>query len=71
MVISAGFTFGFRGAALAELKDDSVGAHSFILVRAEELLQAAEVSFGSTEVELPTVRPGYLAVLEFHSIVHL
>lgn len=64
-------TFGFRRTALAELENDAVGAHGFILVTAEELLQAAEISFGSTEVELPAVRPGYLTVLEFYSIIHL
>lgn len=68
---SASLTFGFRWTALAELENDAVRAHSFFLVAAEKLLQAAEVSFGSTEVKFPAGRPGYLAVLVFYRIIHL
>lgn len=68
---SADITFGFRRTAFAELKNNAVWAHSFIFVTAKELVQATEVSFGSTEVELPTLRPGYLAVFEFYSAIHL
>ncbi len=68
---SVSFTFGFRWTALAELENDAVRAHRFLLVAAEQFLQAAEVSFGSTEVKLPAGRPGYLAVLVFCSIIHL
>lgn len=53
------------------MKNYAVRAHSFLLVAAEKLLQAAEVSFGSTQVILPGGRPGYLAVLVFYSIIHL
>lgn len=68
---SVSFTFGFRWTALAELEKNAVRAHSFLLVAAEKLLQAAEVSFGSTKVKLPAGRPGYLAVLVFYSSIHL
>lgn len=68
---SVSFTFGFRGTALAELENNAVRAHSFLLVAAEQILQAAEVSFGSTEVKLPADRPGYQAVLVFYCIIHL
>lgn len=64
-------TFGFRRTALAELKNNTVGANGFILVTAEELVQAAEVSFGSTEIKLRAVSPGYLAMLEFYNVIHL
>lgn len=67
----ADITFGFRRTTFAELKNNTVWAHSFIFVTAKELVQAAEVSFGSTEVELPALRPGYLAVFEFYSAIHL
>lgn len=68
---SVSFTFGFRRTALAKLENDAVRAHRFLLVAAEQFLQAAEVSFGSTEVELPIGRPGYQAVLVFYSIIRL
>lgn len=41
------------------------------MVTAEELVHAAEVSFGSTQVKLPAVSPGYLAMLEFYNVIHL
>lgn len=69
--MSVGSTFGFGWTALAELKDDAVGAHGFLLVEAEQRLEAAKVFLGATEVEGPAVGPGDLAVLVFHSVVHL
>lgn len=68
---SGDITFGFRRTALAETKNNTVWTHCFIFVTAEELVQAAEGSFGSTEVDLPALRPGYLAVFKFYSAIHL
>lgn len=69
--VFAGPTFGFGWTALGELKDDAVGAHSFLLVEAQQRLEAAKVFLGAAEVEGPAVGPGDLAVLVFHSVVHL
>lgn len=69
--VCVGSTFGFRWTALAELKNDAVGAHGFLLVEAKQRLKAAKVFFGPAEVEGPAVGPGDLAVLVFHSVVHL
>lgn len=64
-------TFRQRRTALPELENDAVGAHRLLLVAAEKLLHAAEVSFGSTQVELPGGRPDYQAVLVVYRITNL
>lgn len=69
--VSAGPTFGFGWTALAELENDAVWAHGLLLVEAKQRLKAAKVFLGPTEVEGPAVRAGDLAVLVFHSVVHL
>lgn len=66
-----GLTFGFGWTAPGELKDDAVRAHGFLLVEAEQRLEAAKVFLGPAEVEGPAVGAGDLAVLVFHSVVHL
>lgn len=68
---SVGPTFGFGWTALAELKNDAVGAHGFLLVEAKQRLKAAKGFFGPTEVEGPAVGPGDLAVFVLHRVVHL
>lgn len=66
-----GPTFGFGWTALAELKNDAVRAHSLLLVEAKQRLKTTKVFLGPTEVEGPAVGAGDLAVLVFHSVVHL
>lgn len=64
-------TFGPWRTAPAELKDNAVRFHRFLLVTLEKFLQASKTPLGSSEIVVAGHRPGDQAVLVLYILIRL